>query len=332
MIKLSRVLQIIARPYGISVERERDMLVSVANRIEEEMYAAYENDPFFTDVESCLPVRRFCEDCHNCVSQFHGITLPRDMESEQAIWVNSQKIRVFTEWKEAEIKTGRRFGNNCGPPVGYILPERAPTLIEPQNKDGFIKIGIVARESNDEGKIVTLEGHRGNDHNHEVSFKSSTQPVIPDRELTSLKRVILPDERCGMFDVIDYNRKDNPIISSYHPSEECVPDYERIKLTNVGCSCVVKVKANRRRLDLSMDNDIVRVAGQQIWTIGAKMVKLIDQGESEADLRKSAALQGKFQTLLKAAINRKRGAPKDDQVGVHQTNYSCNGNRLCLFQ
>lgn len=300
------LLEWIAAPSGKTVKDNRCDLVTLANRIRQHTYLLYESTPLWMDGEECFLVEKFPLDC-NCSEFYHGITLPAEYETVEAIWLNDAPIKMFDKWRE--YRTGIKDACSCklgASDVESFFPTERE--LSPCGKCCHVK--FKAEDCDDIGKILIVRYIDSNGQDHEDSICLANHYVKTSRRVLMIKPrggVILPKGMVGSITVADETGQ--RILSSYSPFES-VPSYRRIKINDVCCGDQVLVKASRRFHPLFFDTDVIETDNRLAYEELAKFFRFNDSKSADGAFALKAsnhAINGKNYLLGEKSRHRGKG-------------------------
>ncbi len=250
---VGKALTWLENPLGKTVKHNRCEMVDTLNRIRQHFYLWYESIPLFLDGEECIEVQEFALDC-NCKETYLGITLPREYETVEAIWINNTPIKMYDRWRE--YRDG--FKDSCGCKLAmYDVANFFPTEREFAPCGVCTHVKFLAKDPGDGGKIVRIKykDSTGQDFQDEIVLKHDTyikteKPVL---QIEPRGGIVLPPDLVGTVLIADENGR---VLSEYSPNE-IVPSYRRMKLENVCCGDQVLVHASRKFTELFLDSDVI---------------------------------------------------------------------------
>lgn len=249
---VQKALSVIAQPFGLVVDQNRDQLLRKLNEIRSLMFSAYEQFQVAVDREVCLTVRDYYLDCDACTNSYRGITLPYDAAGPESLKISSNEVDRYSPYK------GFR---QCGPLEAYDILMPVPTQNEiPCNTSGYL---LVLGNRNDYGKWVNIKYRDCNGNRREeklqVCVDSSNQTKLA---ASWVDEITLELGRKHPVYLYQKAKEGNDcLLSKYHP-EESHPAYNRIRfnLPKANCPESVKVIYNRRHFDISEDEELVETS------------------------------------------------------------------------
>ncbi len=307
------LLEWIAGPSGKTVRDNRCELVTLANRIRQHTYLLYETIPLHLDGEECFQVEEFPLDC-NCSEVYHGITLPVEYETVEAIWRNDVPIKLFDKWRE--YRTGIKDACSCRLSATDI-ESFFPTERELAPCGTCCHVKFKAENCDDEGKILTVRYIDSTGHEKEDLIELANHYVKTSKRVLMIKPrggVVLPKGMIGSIIVADENDR---ILSNYSPFES-VPSYRRLKINGVCCGDQVLVKASRRFHPLFFDTDVIETDNRLAYEEFAKFFRFNDSKSTDpAELAKAQNHAINGQKYLLGEKSRHRGKGTISQVRLN---------------
>lgn len=290
-----------AREYaapGFGTCADDPKMVDVVNKIRQRFFFMYDEVGLFLDVVECFRLHRFEETCNACRDGYVGITLPRDMQTVEAAWVNDAPIMLQSAWREFQV--GIKGECNCGLEK-FDVAGSFPTAIDlkawnPQ------RVIVRAFDEADIGKRFLIRGRASTGQPVTLDLKLTTEPQQIDVPLAAIDRAggILKDRTVGRVVLLD---EASQLLGMYEP-DETIPAYRRVKITGVHPNCdVVNIRAARRYFPLYNDDDVVESDNAMAFDAMARYLRIYEMSGKSADQARDMAVY--YSTAQKAMLGEK---------------------------
>lgn len=294
----------------------------MVNTIRQHWFSWYQEMALFLDATECFAVQDFFLDCTRCQDGYRGVTLPRDFQAVEAMWLNSFPIRLHSSWREFQIGLSpecdcrlQKFDLPGGFCTALDITARAPK-----------KMRVMAVEKKDAGKRFVLRGTDAVLRPFSQEFSLSTFPQETEMQLSAIQPAggVVKDRTEGPVFLLD---EDNRLISRYEP-DETVPTYKRIKITGLPDDCqAVNIRAARRYFPLYNDDDVVESDNAAAFDAMARYLRLYEKSDKTREDLAGAALH--LQTAVKLMMGDKaRELGQATQASVTIQTPSFGGRRL----
>lgn len=302
------MLQWIERPFNTTVERDRPLLVDMANRIREKMYNLYLQYELEVDVEECFEIQDFCR-CGQCEEYYKGVTLPSYMQTVEAAWASKQPINLYSKWRESKV--GIAPSEDCKLAI-YDMPGFYPTERDLFPCGCLDKIQFFPKSPLDAGKVVTISyvNEQNDTITEQVPLLRGSWSSI-EGHASSIKSIILPTQLRGGVSV--RQQTGARLLSEYAPHES-VPSYRRIKVTGIKCGCVVVIRASRQFTPLYEDHDIVETANRDAIEDAARHLFYANSGSEGGMIQKAEYHRQMFEASLRGEQSRKIGINRENST------------------
>jgi hypothetical protein len=279
------MLKWLEEPAGKSLRENRVALTTLANKVRQHFYLIYERVQMFMDVEECICIQTFNEDCRSCERTFRGITLPAGMHQLEGIIVSGSAISMQGRWRTYQVGvvpkncrtetfdlgdgfcTERDFGS-CAHPIKFIAEK-------PDDCGKVVKVSYY-----DENKVLQVE-----EIVLGIEYKSTSAAAIGFARPGGIS---LPNDLKGGVTVALCDES-SKILSNFMPWET-IPNYKRIRINGVADGDVVKITGSRRFHELYYDGDIVETDNRLAIEQAARGFIHRDSNSAEPTLIGKAAL------------------------------------------
>lgn len=287
-------------------------LTEITNAIRQFFYSWYAELPVALDADECFQVQTFCVDCNRCDDVYRGITLPRHIETVEAMWFNNYTVQLFDRWRTWQQGMGEPHECNLAKyDVGHAFPTERD-LIPNQPRVLWVK----PMNSADRGKTVTIRGTAITGSPFEETLTLGAEPVKTTLPLRSIAKPggVVKEPTVGRVII----GEDDGRILSYYAPDETVPAYTRIKITGLPAGCqFVNIRAARRFVELFDDFDVVETGNQNVWEAMARYLRLSKKPVKDADeLRSMASDLSLAQKLMLGDKSRQTGKSTQADVRI----------------
>lgn len=253
-------------------------LAQLVNDIRNLLYNAYETLPLFRDVTQCFDVQSYCEDCITCRGRYRGITLPRDMQTPEAMWFQRFPIIMNDAW--------RQWANGLSPECACGISSDDLGSAWPTERDLLpgkpLRIQVRCALNADIGKTIIVAGMSVIGQKFEQTFQLSTTYQATDLPMVSINKGggVRKDVTTGPVIIADETGR---ALSIYAP-DETVPGYRRLRLSGVPDHCgQVNVRAARAFHPLCADFDVVESDNQLGFTELARYFRLNNKVQKDGN-------------------------------------------------
>lgn len=279
------MLKWLEEPAGKSLSQNRASLVTLANKVRQHFYLIYERVQMFMDVEECICIQTFNEDCRSCETTFRGITLPAGMHQLEGVIVAGSAISMQGRWRTYQVgvvpKNCRIETFNLGD--GYCTERDFGSCPFP--------IKFLCEKPEDCGKIVKVSYYDIDKKLVVEEIKLSSEYLATEGAAIGFARpggISLPNDLKGGVTVAlcDAN---STILSNFMPWEN-IPNYFRIRINGVSDGDVVRIRGSRRFHELYYDGDIVETDNRLAIEQAARGFIHRDSNSAEPTLIGKAAL------------------------------------------
>src|SRR6266853_2592960 len=146
-------------------------LGEIVNTIRRHFFGWYHDLPLFLDAVESFAVQTFCFDHVDPSRSYRGITLPRDAQNVEAMWLNGWPLRLESSWRE--FQTG--ISPECDCRLQKIdLPGAFSTALDiPPGSP--TRLRVTCLDIADEGKNFTVRGIAGHAAAREQTFMLSSK-------------------------------------------------------------------------------------------------------------------------------------------------------------
>lgn len=244
------VLEWLIEPSG---ECDRTKLFTWLNQARERMYQLYAEVSLF-EIVQCFALQTFYVDCQRCDQYYEGVTLPRDFQTPEAMWLNNIPIEMHSSWREWQqgIAPYCACGLEKFDMPGLFSSERDPVPGLPK------RISVHALLPADVGRTATIRGVDIFGNSKLESFKLTNAPQFTTHAMKSLlSGAGFTKERSEGPVVLA--QEGGRVLSVYAP-DETTPGYKRIKITGVRSGCdQVNIRAARRYFPVFRETDVVEL-------------------------------------------------------------------------
>jgi hypothetical protein len=312
----------VAPGYG---DCQPDVTGEVVNAIRQHFYNWYGEIDLFLDVVECFAVKRYCMDCNECRDSYLGVTLPREAQNVEAIWLNDWPVRMASSWRE--YQQGLTPECDC----------RLETMDVPGTFCTFedialaypVELLVVALDPADAGKRFKLRGIDGalRPFEHEVQLSTEAQTLPIALRSIEPRGGVVKEQTKGRVLLLDRNGK----IYGQYAGDETVPAYRRQKISGIGMECgVVNIRSARQYFPLYGDDDVVESDNRMAFDAMARYLREYRRVE-----KTQGALLGEknhLETARKMIIgSRKREVGRATTADVKIATPSFAGKRLSRF-
>lgn len=299
-----------------SGECDRTKLMAILNRIRARFYNMFPEIPLF-EISHCFELQDFCADCNPCSPTYRGVTLPRDYQSVEAMWLNSTPITLYTSWREWQ----RGMAPECACGLAkYDLPDlySSERDILPGRA---VKLSVHAEQTADIGKSCTIIGTDVFGARRNYVFILTHEPQFTENAMAFIDRGrgFIKERTKGRVVLSDENGRN---LSVYDP-DETVPGYRRIKITGMRDDCrQVNIRGNRRYFPVYAESDLIETDNRTAFEEMARFLKINDRVNKDAnDMRSAAAAIQQAKEALKGDRSRELGKSTDGCVNVAMPNF-----------
>lgn len=240
----------------------------VVNAIREHFYNWYDEISLFLDVVECFAIKTYCVDCNACRDTYRGITLPRECQNVEAIWLNDWPVVVHNSWREYQ----KGLTPYCDCRLSAIEVPGAFSTFADIPAGTAVQLQAIALDPADAGKRISIAGVDSAMRPKKESLVLGIEPVGTSGDFRSIDprggivkdvtigRVVLMDARGAMYGV-------------YEP-DETVPSYRRQKITGMDNDCgSVNVRSARRYFPLVGDHDVVETDNRMAFDAMARYLR-----------------------------------------------------------
>lgn len=282
---LGTMLKWLEEPAGKTVRENRPALLTLANKVRQHFYLIYEKVQMFLDVEECICIQKFNEDCRSCEKTFYGITLPAGMHQLEGVIVAGSAISMQGRWRTYQVGV---VPKNCRIETfalgdGFCTERDFGACAYP--------IKLLCENPADCGKIVKVSYYDENRTLTVDQVKLSADYQSAGGSAIGFARpggISLPNDLKGGVTVALDDEK-STVLSRFMPWEN-IPNYQRIRINGVCENDVVKITGSRRYHDLYYDEDIVETDNRLAIEQAARGFIHRDSNSAEPTLIGKAAL------------------------------------------
>lgn len=294
-----------------SGECDRTKMLAILNRIRARMYDWFTEIPLF-EISMVFDLQTFCAEANDCAPSYRGVTLPRDFQSVEAMWLNASPIALYSSWREWQ----RGMAPECACGLAkYDMPGLCSSErdILPGRP---VKLYVYAEQSADIGKSCTIIGTDVFGARRNYVFILTHEPQFTENAMRSidLGRGFIKDRTKGRVILGDENSR---VLSAYEP-DETVPGYRRIKITGMRDDCSqVNIRGNRRYFPVYDEGALIETDNRTAFEEMARFLKINDKVNKDAnDMRSAAAAIQQAKEALKGDRSRELGKSTDAVVNV----------------
>lgn len=240
----------------------------VVNAIREHFYNWYDEVALFLDAIECFCVKTYCVDCNACSAFYRGVTLPREFQNVEALWLNDWPVAIHNSWRE--YQTG--LSPECDCRLSSLEVPGTFSTFDDITPGCAVQLVAVALDPADAGKHILVRGVDSGMRVINTSFELATTPVESLDSFLSIdaRAGIVKDVTLGRVVLMDTAGK---VYGRYEP-EETVPAYRRLKLTGLGDDCAaVNIRSARRFFPLAGDNDVVETDNRMAFDAMARYLR-----------------------------------------------------------
>lgn len=248
----------------------------VVNTIRQHFYLWYQEVRLFLDAVECFRVHTFCLDCNECQDTYRGVTLPREMQTVEAMWHNDWPVKLLSDWREFQTSISPecdcRLTKIDMPGAFSTIADVAPTVPT--------RLLVSIADPADAGKRFVLRGRDGGGAPlaHVMTLAREPQ-VTPFFSSIDARGGVLKDLTAGRVFLVDAGGK---LYGRYEP-DETVPAYRRIKITGLRDDCdVVNIRAARRYHPLYGDDDVVESDNATAFDAMARYLRLYRRADKDS--------------------------------------------------
>lgn len=282
----SEVIEWLKEP---SAECDRAKLFDILNDARARFYNFYDTLPLF-EITQCFEVQRFCVSCDACHDTYKGITLPRDFQTVEAMWLNSIPVQLFSSWREWQ----RGLSAECSCGLSKVdLPGLFST--ERDMLPGTAsRLQVVASSPEDTGKKVVLRGVDVVGRNFTTELVLSEKPAFTELAVKGITggNGFSKERTRG---TVSLSTEEGRLLSLYGP-DETMPGYKRIKISGLGNSgypagCVshVNIRGARRYFPIYRDEDPVETDNRTAFQEVARFLRINAKQSKDGNDLKAAA-------------------------------------------
>lgn len=300
-----------------SGECDRAKALAILNRIRARMYDWFPEIPLF-EVSMVFDLQSFCADANDCAPVYRGVTLPRDFQSVEALWLNSTPIALYTSWREWQ----RGMAPEC---VCGLAKYDLPGLYSSERDilpGRPVKLSVYAENGADVGKSATIIGTDVFGARRNYVFILTHEPQFTENAMASIDRGrgFIKTRTVGRVILGDENSR---VLSAYEP-DETVPGYRRLKITGMRDDCSqVNIRGNRRYFPVYSEDALIETDNRTAFEEMARFLKINDMvNKNGDDMRSAAAAISQAKEALKGDRSRELGKSTDSVVNVALPNFS----------
>jgi len=311
---LANMLKWIEQPFQTTVSRERDLLVTQANKIRRMFYDMYREFEMEVDVQECFRVQSYGH-CSGCPDDARGFTLPPYMQNVEAAWLSSEPLLLYSKWRE--YKVGRKPSSDALMAV-YDMPGSFPTERDLCPFGCLHSVQFMAKCPSDAGKKVKVEFKSTDGREEEYVELVRSGYTKMSKGVYEINAVVLPTDLKGGVVIAQSDDSDKlRILSEYQPWEH-VPSYRRVKVTGAQCDEAVVVTASRQYTDLYYDDDIVETDNRIAIENAARFLFYSESGTGQDLMQKAAFHLEIAKDALRGMNSRDIGVGKEGDLAPSQ--------------
>jgi len=282
--------------------QDRDRVVETVNKCRNEWFNQYSRRKLFFDASYCVCVSCYSEGCGGVCSSgnFHGFSLPGDMDAVTEIYESGEPITIRSQHREAHaglgphgrwteaVEIAKHFPTQRDPAFGSKLKVFAES---PQDSKKKVTIKVVS-----EGVNLTL-----------VFTLQGDGWVTVDKPVDSIESVVLPN---GLAGRILLAQTDGRELSEYDPVE-LVPSYRRYKLQQPCDASALLIRGTKRYRDIWCDTDLVEIGDKLVIDATARHFRYSESSDRK-ELQTAQFWLTKMNGYLDGVTARSRGGAIQD--------------------
>lgn len=279
-ILASEVLDWLIEPTG---ECDRTKLFTWLNQARERMYQLYAEISLF-EIVQCFELQTFCVDCNACSNTYRGVTLPREFQTPEAMWMNDLPIEMHSSWREWQrgIAPYCACGLEKFDMPGNFSSERDLIPNKPR------RLSVHALMPEDAGKTATIRGIDIMGNAKLQSFVLTNVPQFTEYPMKSIAAGygFTKDRTHGAVVLAEEGGR---VLSVYAP-DETTPGYKRLKITGLQDSCAqVNIRAVRRYFPIFRETDVVETDNRTAFEEMGRFLRINRKTNKDVnDIRASA--------------------------------------------
>jgi len=297
----------------------------VVNAVREHFYNFYEQVALFLDVVECYALKHYCFDCHDCRERYNGITLPREAQNAEAMWLNDYPVRIHNSWRE--YQTG--LTPECDCRLSSVEIPGTFCTFDDITPGAAVELVVVALDAADKGKKFKLRGTDAAFRPWEQEFALSTDPQKTNIALRVIepRGGVIKDVTAGRVVLLD---PAGNMYGRYEP-DEMVPAYRRLKISGLGDGCAnVNIRSARQYFPLYGDDDVVETDNRMAFDAMARYLR--EYRRVEKTSASLIAEKDHLETARKLMMGQKtRDQGKAAQVDVKIATPAFRGRQLSRF-
>lgn len=251
----------VAAERGWNAVTDKDKIIKETNRVRQWLYSAYTRLKLAVDVEECIQVEQFCDNCNDCQTTYSGISLPDEFISAAGIWINGAMVQANSRWREFQEGISRQISGNRLEATYLGSSAATERDICPCGACAFI--GFQADRKEDIGKIVTIQYRDVNKQPHTdqiiLRLGEYVQTATEVQSIDTPGGITLPHDLCG--GVIVAQMDTLRILSEYKPWQH-KPGFRRLSLPGACKGRSVLVRGNRRYHELYWEHETAELANE----------------------------------------------------------------------
>jgi hypothetical protein len=240
----------------------------VVNAIREHWFNWYDEIALFLDAMECFAVKTFCVDCNTCQDSYLGVTLPREFQNTEAVWLNDWPVRIHNSWRE--YQEGLTPYCDCRLSLSEVMGSFS--TFDDIAHGTSVQLQLVATDPADAGKQVLIRGIDNALRPHYAPVTLGIEPVQTTASWRSIdpRGGIVKDVTKGRVILMDSSGK---MYGRYDP-DETVPSYRRVKINGLLGHCeAVNIRGARRYFPLLGDDDVVETDNRMAFDAMARYLR-----------------------------------------------------------
>lgn len=288
-----------AKHLGLEWPRDRVAIVEKINEMRLEIRNRFPDASIFRECAYVVPIFKM----EDISGSYPGFTLPDDMASISAAWIEHDSTTLRSRWREKHTGILSHSALEL-----QVVPMMHTSVTEADLSCGPQLLQVRPCLPCDDGKIVEIKVCVGQ-KTKKISFSLSSETWKTTRSgVTSIEQVTLPADLCGSVTLREAGGR---LLSIYQPGNE-VPAYQRYKVATTCTSDHIILKGPKIFRDVFDDNDIVEVGDRAVLRHAASYLRYSENTTDVADLRRAKYDEGLMRQHLNGVMARLDGEQTED--------------------
>lgn len=297
---VSQAGAIMAKPLGLEWPRDRVQIVEKINDMRIEIRNRFPDASVFREVAYAVPVFQMSD----VTGSYPGFTLPSDMASISAAWIDKQQTVLRSRWREKHtgILSSSAFETQ-------VIPMMATSATEADPSRPAKRLQMRPCLECDNGKQVEVQARveGGKLKNLTFTLDSETWKTTTSA-VESIERVVLPPDLEGPVTLRELGGR---VLSKYEPGMH-VPAYQRHKIAEPCGPDTIIIKGPKIFKNIYLDNDIVEIGDRAVLRHAANYLRYSENTTDTSDLRRANFDEAKMIEHVNGALARLDGEQTQD--------------------